>query len=142
TAKVTMANGSVLTPPVRTTTGAGVVTDANGNQISTPGNGNFIDTLNTPALSISGSAPNDTLYQYTDSNGYPQKVTVKYTPATIHTDFNCNVSQFGDTPAYLISSINYPDGSAYQFTYERSFPTATTYTGRLLTIALPSGGTI
>ena len=145
---VTLRNGSTINPPLQATTGAGKMTDDNGNYVSTPGNGTFTDTLGLTALTISGTAPSNTTYQYTDSNGSPQTIMVSYTPSTpVQTNFNCSgISQYGPTNTYLISKITLPDNSYYQFGYETTPPgtgvVSGAVTGRLASIGLPTGGTI
>jgi len=52
------------------------------------------------------------------------------------------VTEFGPTSENLISSIDLPDGSSYQFTYEQTPGSSGSVTGRLASISLPTGGEI
>ena len=75
--------------PVNVTNGAGSKIDANGNEITTDGNGNFYDTLSSLAvLSVSGAGtPSSPMqYQYTGPSG-SAKFKVKYTQYTVKTGF-------------------------------------------------------
>ncbi|MBW0008278.1 MAG: hypothetical protein JO335_11275 [Sphingomonas sp.] len=109
-------------------------------------------------------------FQYTDSNGLQQTVTINARAYYVSTGFACPI--FGGTSgnlgevtvldfpgngvqnrAMLVDSIIYPDGSKYSFTYEPTpagiaFPSGftsngqQTVTGRLQSVTLPTGGTI
>jgi hypothetical protein len=122
------------------------------------------DTLGmTPirvSTQLSPSGQLQTFYTYIDPNGQAETVTVNYATYFAQSQLRCQSPiQVGVTPAdqwqqyaseaSLISSIVYPDGSAYRFTYE---PTTTTSvdapsnvpvtTGRLASVTLPTGGTV
>jgi RHS repeat-associated protein len=135
-------SGGSINPPLQNQTGGGSVTDSNGNQLTASGTGSFSDTLGMSVLNVAGTAPSNTTYQYTDSNGQPQYVTVSYIQATVQTNFSCSVSQFGPTSTYLIYRVTYPDNSFYQFDYEPTSSGSNNVTGRLKTLTLPSGGVI
>jgi hypothetical protein len=54
---VTSRNGSIIDAPDGQSTGAATATDANGNQITVNGSGQFFDTLSgtTPVLTVAGN---------------------------------------------------------------------------------------
>jgi RHS repeat-associated protein len=84
-------------------------------------------------------------YQYIDSNGQTQTIQVTFTPKVVQTAFGCpSVSEgsSGGVTVPFTSSIIYPDGSKYSFTYEPTPGAPSTTTGRLASITLPSGGVI
>jgi RHS repeat-associated protein len=141
TNQVTSRNGSVTVPPYGMSTGAGTVTDPNGNQITTDGNGNFYDTLSstTPVLTVAGTSPKT--FTYTGPSG-GALYTMKYGSYNVKTSFGCTgvPVEYGPKVVPLVSSIVLPNTSAkYTFTYETS---GGYYTGRLASVTLPTGGTI
>ena len=152
TATVYAVNGITINPPVGTTAGSGSITDPNGNTISTDGT-HFYDTLlgtATPALTVSGTAPNPTYYAYPNDNvsGGQASVTVKYGSYTVQTNFGCGgVTDYPATQQYLVSEIDLPDIATnptdkYTFTYETTPNYSPHVTGRLWKVTLPAGGTI
>jgi len=115
--------------------------DSNGNMISANGTGGFIDTLGTTALTISGSNP--LLYTYKDTTGTNRSVQVNYTTKSVRTNFGCSgFAEYGPLNQDLITSIVFPNGTSYQFTYETTPGYASSVTGRLAQVTLPTGGTI
>jgi RHS repeat-associated protein len=139
-ATVTGKNGSVISPPINTTTGAGTVTDANGNQISVNSSGVFTDTLGTTALTVSGSPASGMVYKYTSPSGSLVPVTVNYTLYNIKTKFNCSgIADPTINGVYLVTKVVLPDTSFYSFAYEAN---GTYTTGRLQSVTLPTGGSI
>jgi len=133
-----------------------LVTDANGNTgVSTSGvTGYWVNWANTltddadVSATITGGAYNSQLpgftsrapllVQYHDTSGNLQTVTVNY--EFQYVSYSCPVDSFSpegfsySQNIALVSSIVYPDGSSYQFTYGPD--------GGLLTMQLPTGGTI
>lgn len=135
--------GTVFQVPVNTGSGAGSATDSNGNEVTIDSNGNFTDTTGKVALSIGGGAPNPLTLTYKDTFGNSQEVKVYYAEYTVQTAFNCSgISEYGPTPAYLVSSISMSDGSAYQFSYEATPGASENVTGRLAHVQLPQGNMI
>jgi RHS repeat-associated protein len=137
--------GTGLNPPSGPDTAGSTITDSNGNQISSNSSGVFTDTLNTGVLTVAGSVPNPVTFTYTDSNGASQKVTVNYAQKTVQTYFGCTspaIGEYGPTAVYLVSSLVYPDGTSYQFSYEPTLNGSGNVTGRIAQITLPTGGTI
>ena len=121
-ARVAFRDGSVanLWSPQTTT-------DSNGNFISYDLAGHFTDTLGINVLTISGTAPNPVSYTYTDTTGVARSVVVNYTNYTVQTNFGApGIGEYGPQVNPLVSSIVYPDGSQYSFTYEATpgFPGA------------------
>jgi RHS repeat-associated protein len=145
---VTGRSGTSISPPLLTGTGSGSVTDANGNYITATyasGITTFTDTLNTSALTVTPKSATETDYTYTGGTG---SVTVKvnYGLFPIRTNFGCSsVTDYGKNGAisqYLVSSIDLPDGTSYNFTYEATPGHSGDYTGRLASVQVPNGGTI
>jgi len=133
----------------------GTVTDANGNVLSTTVSGStttFTDTLGNSALSVDTVSSAQTTYSYTAPSGSTAKYSVNYTNYTVATEFGVSgINEYGPLANYLVSGITLPDGTSYSFTYEVTpgscTPLANTYssncvTGRLASVALPTGGKI
>ncbi|MGD0733375.1 MAG: RHS repeat-associated core domain-containing protein [Terracidiphilus sp.] len=139
---IVAANGQQNALP-NINSGAATVTDANGNQISTDGNGHFTDTTGNVVLTVAGAAPNPTTFTYKDTSGNSQTVTMTYATYTVRTNFGCSgITEFGPTSESLVSEISYPDGSTYNFTYETTPGYSGDVTGRIASIEVPQGGTI
>jgi RHS repeat-associated protein len=141
------ASGGKILPPLQGPTGAGSVTDRNGNffSASVSGSTTFTDTLGTTVLTVSGSGTGASpmQYAYTSPANTSVSVTVHYTDYTVQTNFTCSgIAQYGPSTVSLPSDVTLPDGSQYLFTYEAtpSFPGSVT--GRMKQITLPTGGTI
>lgn len=142
-AHVTTKGGRSFVPPFNQTTGAASVTDLNGNEITNNGNGDFTDTLGLTALAITGSQSSSQQFAYTDTTGTSRNVTVNYSTYTLQTAFGCSgVSDYGPQSTQLISSIVFPDGSSYSFTYEPTPGAPSNVTGRIASVTLPAGGKI
>ena len=138
-------------------TGASTLQDANGNQITSStssGTTTYTDTLGTTALTASGSgtATSPLSFQYTSPAG-AEFYAVNYTQFTVKTNFGVSgvSGEYGPLANPLVSSIQLPDGSEYQFTYEKTpgscSPLQNTYqtncvTGRIAEVIVPGGGTI
>ncbi len=152
TGTLTSRGGRIAIPPCGSSSGAGTVTDANGNQITVNSSGQFFDTLSstTPVLTVSSAAPpTATTFTYTAPSG-AEAYTMNYTQYTVMTGFGVNsVSETGPLSNALVSSIALPDGSEYQFSYEPTpgsctpiQGTSACVTGRIHEVTLPTGGTI
>lgn len=140
---VNAPNGRSITAPQNLITGPGSTEDTNGNTISVDGSGHITDTTGNAVVTIAGSAPSPTTYTYTDTTGTNRSVTVNYSSYTVQTAFGCSgVSEYGPASANLISSISYPDGTSYSFTYEATPGVSGNVTGRLASVTTPEGGTI
>ena len=129
--------------------------DNNGNKITyttLSGTATYTDTLGTTALAVSGGSPNPVIFQYTAPSGATASYTMNYAQYTVKTNFGVSgVQEYGPLANSLVSNIQLPDGSQYQFTYEVTPGTCTplsgTYsqncvTGRIASIVLPTGGQI
>ncbi len=134
-------------------------TDRNGNKINVDGSGHFYDTLSstTPALTVAstGSPTTQTTYTYNVPSGATATFTMIYTTFSIQTNFGCtspNIGEYGTngtTTANLVTEIRLPDwnvstnpNSRYTFSYENTPGHSGFVTGRLVSITLPTGGTI
>jgi RHS repeat-associated protein len=143
--------GQVTNPPLNLVTGySGVqatATDRNGNQISVSSTSNtatYTDTLGLAALTVSGSAtPASSLnLSYTAPSGSPA-FKVSYVTYTVRTNFQCaGKTEYGPSSNSLVDRITLPDGTFYQFYYERTPGFPGDYTGRLASVTLPTLGTI
>ena len=140
---------TIITPPVGQSTGAGTITDANGNQISISSGGTITDTLGTPtaALTVTGTPSSGAVtYTYVAPNGNNASVAAHYGSYTVQTCFQVSgIAEFPATSEYLINNITLADGTSYQFTYETTLncgATGSQVTGRVASVTLPSGGTI
>jgi YD repeat-containing protein len=142
-AQIENKKGTILAAPVNVGTGSATVTDSNGNEISVNSSGQFTDTTGNTVLTVSGSSPSPETFSYTDTSGHSQTVTMTYATYTVQTAFHCSaVSDFGPTSEPLVSSISFPDGSIYSFSYEPTPGASGNVTGRLAGIQLPQGGWI
>jgi RHS repeat-associated protein len=147
-------SGSVLTPPLGGPSGSGIITDRNGNEITSNGSGNFYDTISstTPVLTVSGSGtPSSPMkFTYTSSSGGSPYYQVNFTNYTVATNFGVSgIHEYKSSAAVaLVTSIVLPDNSQYNFTYETTPGTCTPYAGttcvtaRITSIQLPTGGKI
>jgi hypothetical protein len=137
------SSGGKTIVPASTDSRAGTVTDSNGNEISVDTSGHFTDTTGNVALTIAGTAPSAHTFTYKDTSGNSRTVTMSYQTYTVQTAFGCSgIAEYGPTSQSLVSSISFPDGSAYNFTYEATPGVSGNVTGRLAGIELPQGGTI
>jgi RHS repeat-associated protein len=127
------------------------VTDANGNYLTpslSNGTATIVDTLGNTALTVTGSGTpsSPTKFTYTAATGNQAHVTMNYAAYTVQTNFGCSgITEFGATPENLVSSVVYPDGTSYSFTYEVTpgdNHNPHYVTGRPASITLPTGGTI
>jgi RHS repeat-associated protein len=141
---ITARNGAIVTPPNNSGSGAGTVEDTNGNEISVNSSGQFTDTTGNVALTVAeNGAGNPSTFTYSDTHGNPQSVTLGYTNYTVQTAFGCSgISEYSQTSVPLVSSITFPDGSAYYLTYEATPGASGKVTGRLASVELTQGDTI
>ncbi len=121
--------------------------DTNGNQITAAYNNGvatITDTLNTTALTASGSNP--LTLSYTNPQGASSHYSVNFGSRTVQTAFGCaGVAEYGPLAANLVTGIDLPDGSSYAFVYETTpgdNHNPHYVTGRIASITLPAGGTI
>ena len=139
---ITDRNGKQYIPPISSLSGTGSATDSNGNKISANGSGQFTDTTGNVVLTAAGSPPNPQTFTYTDANGNPQTVKMTYAPYTVQTAFNCGISEYGPVATSLVSSISFPDGRIFNFSYESTPGVNGNVTGRLSGVQLPQGNWI
>ncbi len=120
-----------------------LLTDTNGNQISQSVVGttevDWIDSANHTALKAITSGTS-VLYQYYDTTGTLQTITLKQQSYSIKTNFACaGVVEYTGTIT-LPYEIDLPNGQMYQFAYEPTPNNAGYYTGRVKRVTLPTGG--
>jgi RHS repeat-associated protein len=142
-AKISTRDGATFFPPLNSGSGGATKTDRNGNQISTTNGNTFTDTLGMTALTVTGGAPNPQVFTYTTTTGTQASVTINYTTYTVQTNFGCaGKNEYPATSASLVSSVVYPDGSTFSFTYEPTPGNPSAVTARVKSISLPTGATI
>jgi len=145
------------------------IQDNNGNYISLPQNqipqasgntwtdgvtsGTYTDTLGNPVFTVGTQSQqtiigaDGTLQQYGQmtyplSSGGTATITPNYSNYSVQTNFGCSgVGEYSNASVPLMSSISFPDGRSYGFTYEPGGGSGTV-TGRIQKITLPSGGTV
>ena len=146
TASITSPTGAVIYAPANNQNGSGTFTDTNGNRITVNSTGSFTDTFGTNVLTISGSGtPTSPLkFKYKNPSAGDSYFTINYGSYPIKTAFGCNgVGDYTSTSNIsLASNVQLPDGSKYILDYEKTPGNPSYYTGRLLSVQLPSGGTI
>ncbi len=125
-------------------TNFGTKPDTNGNFISkTVVNTietDWIDTSNHVALKIFKYSDH-TDYQYPDTSGTYQTVRLTFGTFQLKTNFACSgVVEYTGT-ASLPTSISFPNGQSYSFTYEPTPGFSGYLTGRVQQVTLPTGGT-
>ena len=131
------------------TSGAGSITDPNGNSISNSGT-SYTDTLGMPVLSINGGT-----YQYQNPSGGASYLTSHTAQFHVETNFGCSgIAEVGrgaqEQWVSLITAIILADDNApsapdrYLITYELTPNPINSgaVTGRIASITLPSGGVI
>lgn len=117
-AQIEDKKATIFTPPIQTGSGSAAAIDSNGNEISVNSSGQFMDTTGNTVLTVGGTAPSPQTFVYTDTNGNPQTVTMNYTNYTVQTHFNAGIGEYGPLSNPLVSSLSFPDGITYSFTYE------------------------
>jgi RHS repeat-associated protein len=137
-------SGGIIVPPLQNPSGPAQITDTNGNYIITNDGVSYSDTLGSNVLTGTNSGvayPQS--YTYQGPNG-PQTIYVVYSLYTVQTNFGCSgIAEYGPTQVWLLTNINYPDQSSYQISYETTPGySGNVTTGRLASVALPTGGTI
>lgn len=139
-------DGNAISPM----SGAGSMTDRNGNEITLSSNGILTDTLGQTAITIAGSGTpaSPKTFTYQAPSAANAVYTEKFTSYTVQTNFGCGgISEFGPTSENLVTEIDLPDQSIvandrYLITYEATPGHPGNVTGRIASIQLPTGGTI
>ncbi len=89
---------TIQVPPIPNPTGAGSVTDANGDTRSISSSGAITDTLDSGGshvLSVAGTPPSNMTYTYMPPSGTAVNVTVSYIQHWIKTCFNvANIQEY------------------------------------------------
>src|SRR6266446_1577277 len=119
-----------------------ILTDTNGNIISTVigQSGWWQDTLGRTALKITNNGNTSTTYQYLDTSGGYQTITLNLQSFSIKSNFSCTgVTEYTGT-AFLPTSLMLPNSQSYSFTYEDTPSTPGYKTGRVKRVTLPTGG--
>jgi RHS repeat-associated protein len=133
TATVFAPDGSQVNP---------ILKDTNGNFVSSTVNGaetDWTDSAGHIILKIVVGA-SSILYEVAAPDGSYQTTTLNLTSYNIKTNFGCFGITENTTTAKLPSSLVYPNGQQYTFTYEPT-PGNTGYvTGRIQKATLPNGG--
>lgn len=151
---------NATTPIVTSRNGAQVgqttFTDTNGNKISSNNSGQYFDTLSStlPVLTVSGTAPSPTTFTYTAPSGTQASYIMYYVNYTVETAMGFGadsgpIREYGPLAKYLVDHIQLQDGTKYTFSYEAGPTgcvlqngTSSCVTGRIVSVTLPTGGTI
>jgi RHS repeat-associated protein len=145
-AQIISPDGSQINPfgsPTMAGSVPGSIQDTNGNEITADTSGHLTDTLGAITMTTSGTSPNPVTYTYPAPNGTSATVTVTYKPYTVQTNFGCSgIAEYPPTSNSLVDKITLPNSTFYQFTYELTPGSAPNVTGRLASVALPTGGKI
>jgi RHS repeat-associated protein len=144
----------VVTSPGGVKNPGGTVTDANGNYVTktivSSTETDWKDSVGNTALKIiyspSQTSPTSIQYQFLDGSGNYQTTTLKLSALNIKTIFGCaSVPTEHSGTAYLPYELDIPSPVSgtlvYKFSYEPTPNNAGYYTGRLLKVILPTGGT-
>lgn len=121
------------------------ITDPNSNVVSITST-DYNDTLGVIAASASPNVNAPAAVSWTDVKGNPQQVTVNTSNVKFQTNFGCasqgiaDIAPTGSSPQF--SGLTYPDGSSLGVTYEATTGKTGYVTGRISSLALPTGGTI
>jgi RHS repeat-associated protein len=120
------------------------IQDTNGNFVSSStssGTTTWTDSAGRAALKVvTGSSSFQ--YEYQDTTGTYQTVTLNLQSFNIKTSFGCSgISEYSGT-ASLPVSVVYPNGTEYTITYEGTPGDSGYYTGRISKLTLPDGGYI
>lgn len=110
------------------------VIDRNGNYFSTDSNGNLIDTLGRKPV-VKSSSGNPIQYDVLTIGGATKRYTITTEPIYVNTTFGQSGANDYSGALTAIQSIQLPDGSTYQFSYDPVF-------GEMTGITLPTGGAI
>ena len=130
-------------------TGVGTRTDRNGNVISVAGgiNGQYTDTLNMVVLEGSSSG-NTITYKYNGECGsmcesVTETTANYYIASAFASGCSGSIDTVSNNTTALPVKFALPDGSSYVLTWEQTPGKSSSYsTGRIKSIALPTGGTI
>jgi RHS repeat-associated protein len=143
TAYAMLPDGTTLYPQINNILGygglTGITKDTNGNTLTSQKyfSPSFTDTFNTTPLSLSFS-PTQAIWSYPGPSGAQENVTVTLTSLQRQSKFGCpGVNDIAAQGVTLPTSIQLPDGSTYQFSYESEV--AGTVTDRLASITYPDG---
>ena len=116
--------------------------DTNGNYISSSVNGSETDWTDSEGhlilKVISGSS--SILYEVAAPDGTYQTTTLNLTSYNVKTNFGCSGISEDSPTANLPSSLVYPNGRQYTFTYEPTPGNSGYVTGRIQQATLPNGG--
>ncbi|MGB8521604.1 MAG: RHS repeat-associated core domain-containing protein [Candidatus Acidiferrales bacterium] len=119
------------------------LTDNNGNLITSTvvssSETDWTDTAGRTALKIiTGTTSN--LYEYQDTTGTYQTITVALQSFHVKTNFGCSGVVEYSANASLPVSVSYPNGLKYTFAYEATPGNSGYVTGRVSEVTLPNGG--
>ena len=137
--------GKVVSPSGITITNSGV-TDTNGNYTTgntTSNETDWTDTAGHLVLKVITNA-STIQYEYQDTTGTYQVITLNLGSYNVKTNFGCSgiVEYTGSSAVTLPSSVVYPNGTEYIFTYEPTPGNSGYVTGRLQKASLPNGGNV
>jgi RHS repeat-associated protein len=107
--------------------------------------GPIVDTLGQTVINATLNRPTGSSwqdkYQYADASNNTQTVQVNWTQINTYTAFNCpNIAEVSPAMYDYPTSITYPDGETFLFSYESIGSGSTT--GRIASITYPQGGKV
>lgn len=116
------------------------IKDGNGNVLGVDASGNLVDTAGRIPVTKTVSG-NHIYYDVLKPGGGTARYTITTSSIYVRTDFRQSaVSEFQGTLT-AVDSIELPDGSRYSFTYNKG-GYGTGYYGEMLSVTLPTGGTV
>lgn len=141
-------DGTKIVTPWNQPAPSATVTDTNGNYVSTSyvggGETDISDTVGRKALKVVQFSNTAIQYEYQDTTGTYQTITVTLQSFTIKTNFGCSgVGEYtGGGGVYLPVTVAYPNGTQYSISYEATPNNSGYITGRVSKLTLPNGGYI
>jgi RHS repeat-associated protein len=119
------------------------VTDTNGNYFTTLSSGNVVDTLDRTVVTVTSNCngnASEICYGILNSQGTYSTYTVTTESISVDTAFGKEYWTEYSGPITVTKSIELPDGTTYEFTYDSG--TSSGHYGLLTGMTLPTGGSV
>lgn len=127
-------NGTQVYPAIR---------DRNGNSLTVEGNGNTVDTVGRTPVMVSYVGDKIYLDVLTTNNGTRARYVITLVSVNYDTHFGEPDVKEVSGSVEAIQSIQLPDGSQYQFTYDSATTNGNLYNyGEMTSMTLPTGGVV
>lgn len=138
-------DGTKIVAPINNPVPDATIYDTNGSYVSTSyvggGETDIYDTVGRKALKIISITNTSVQYEYQDTTGAYQTITLTLQSFNIKTNFGCqNVGEYTTSGVYLPVSVAYPNGTQYSISYEATPSNSGYITGRVSKLTLPNGG--